>query len=414
MSLPLTSRAVDRVLVALKAETVTASAQGAASAADSAPVERTVQAAEVLASWFGASLQFVTTDDTAIDQLEHLSGTIGLRTDPVLVLSDEGFDQDLSTHASQHAPTLVVASASPSSLAFASQSSQPTYLIPSGPKRRQPSGPMLVDLTSGTGRDDAVALATVWAQALGISLALLVDHDPTTQSTATQLKERLESMGLTVELLTDAAEAERRFSSDDATPLALVVAGTATSADFVTRVLAADGRLLVAPSPATPHHRVADIDLNAVHDLAAALGNTSDDADGLSHAECVEVLAQATIGRIGYIDHGWPIVVPVNFSTYQNDVFIRSVRGGKLSAAVHNDRVCFEVDTFSESEHRGRSVVIHGHLEVINDPATLQAAWANDPAPWIEDDQLLWLRLATLATTGRQVGGNPAGAVHQG
>lgn len=410
---PLTIRALDRVLVALDAPVPALPVGDGTRPGAGAPVpsaERTVLAAEVLASWFGASLQFVTTDTASTDQLERLSGTIGLRTEPVLVLAGSAFGDELHRHAVTQAPCLVVAAADDESLAVARAGAQPTYLVPHGPKRRQPSGPLLVVLEAGDELDDALALATVWSQSLDLGLRLVPgDHEGAVDE-AERARVRLEAMGVTATVEAPGWAVEQAFDSADA-PLALVVAahrltgtGTDDLNDTVSRVLDAGGSVLVAPAATALPAREPVVDLNALHDLSAALGTTSDDTDTLSSDACAEVLRSAAVGRLAYVDHGWPVVVPINFSLHEGDIFIRSVQGGKLEAAARNERVCFEVDSISPSARQGRSVVVHGHLEVIRDPGTLQAAWANDPAPWVDDNQMLWLRLVALATTGRTVG----------
>ncbi|MDH4074823.1 MAG: pyridoxamine 5'-phosphate oxidase family protein [Acidimicrobiia bacterium] len=410
---PLTVRALDRVLVALDAPVPALPDGDGSRPGDGATVpsaERTVLAAEVLASWFGASLQFVTTDTASTEQLDRLSGTIGLRTEPVLVLAGSAFGDDLHRHAVTHAPCLVVAAADDQSLAVARAGAQPTYLVPHGPKRRQPSGPLLVVLEAGDELDDALALATVWSQSLDLGLRLVPGDHEGAVGEAERARVRLEAMGVPAAVEAPGWAVEEAFDSADA-PLALVVAahrltgtGNDDLSDTVARVLAAGGSVLVAPAATSLPAREPLMDLNALHDLSAALGTTSDDADSLSASECTEVLRSSAVGRLAYVDHGWPVVVPINFSLHEGDIFIRSVQGGKLEAAVRNERVCFEVDRISSAERQGRSVIVHGHLEVIRDPGTLQAAWAHDPAPWVDDNQMLWLRLVALATTGRTVG----------
>ncbi len=410
---PLTVRALDRVLVALDAPAPALPGGGGAVTATGSPIpsaERTVLAAEVLASWFGASLQFVTTDTASTEQLDRLSGTIGLRTDPVLVLAEPVFGDELHRHAVGHAPCLVVAAADEQSLAVARAGAQPTYLVPHGPKRRQPSGPLLVELEAGDELDDALALATVWSQSLDLGLRLVPGTHDGGAEEAERARVRLEAMGVRATVELPGWAVEEAFQSADA-PLALVVAahrltgtGDDDLSDTVARVLDAGGSVLVAPTPSALPAREPVIDLNALHDLSAALGTTSDEPDSLSGEECSELLRSAEVGRLAYVDHGWPVVVPINYSVHEGDIFIRSVQGGKLDAAVRHERVCFEVDSIASAERRGRSVIVHGHLEVIRDPGILQAAWARDPAPWVDDNQMLWLRLIALATTGRTVG----------
>lgn len=399
MPVPITVRAIDRVLVALLPEAAGEEPGGRGSISSG---ERSVLAAEVLASWFGASLQFVTTDTAATDQLEGLSGSIGLRTEPVAVLPSTGFDEALSHHASHNGPSLVVAAAGTATLTCATTNQVPTFLVPPGPKRRLPSGPLVAVLPDDTPSEAALALATVWAQALDVALILVLPADQVDRPESTEIIGRLETMGLEVRPTTD-SDLARVATDDDNLPLALVVpAATVATSPVVAEIHARGGNVVAAPETSTaarPH-----IELDELHRLASAIGTTSDDAEGLSATECATVLTDNRVGRLGYIHEEWPVVVPVNYSVHQGDIFIRAMRGGKLDAASRNDRVCFEVDSFDEAARSGTSVLIHGRLEVITDPALLQAAWDNDPSPFADSTQMLWLRLATLATTGRRIG----------
>jgi nitroimidazol reductase NimA-like FMN-containing flavoprotein (pyridoxamine 5'-phosphate oxidase superfamily) len=109
------------------------------------------------------------------------------------------------------------------------------------------------------------------------------------------------------------------------------------------------------------------------------------------------------VGRLGYVDQGWPTVVPVNYSTVKGDVFIRTLEGAKLSAAKRSDVVCLEIDEIDEFSRDGWSVVVHGRLEVITDPSALRMAWEHDPEPFVANERWHWLRLMPFSFSGRRV-----------
>ena len=65
--------------------------------------------------------------------------------------------------------------------------------------------------------------------------------------------------------------------------------------------------------------------------------------------EIEEILARATVGRLGLADGGEPYVVPLNF-VYGNGCiyFHAGLEGRKIEMLNKNPRVCFEVDELTE------------------------------------------------------------------
>ena len=64
----------------------------------------------------------------------------------------------------------------------------------------------------------------------------------------------------------------------------------------------------------------------------------------LDRDECLRLLAQAVIGRVGVSSGALPRVLPVNFRLDGGRILIRTARGTKLDAAAANAVVAFEVD----------------------------------------------------------------------
>ncbi|HEX4905274.1 MAG TPA: pyridoxamine 5'-phosphate oxidase family protein, partial [Acidimicrobiales bacterium] len=56
----------------------------------------------------------------------------------------------------------------------------------------------------------------------------------------------------------------------------------------------------------------------------------------LDRDECLRLLAQATLGRVGVTIGALPCVVPVNYRIVGDEVVIRTGAGTKLDAATKN------------------------------------------------------------------------------
>ena len=89
----------------------------------------------------------------------------------------------------------------------------------------------------------------------------------------------------------------------------------------------------------------------------------------LDRAECVRLLAGATLGRIAVAVPNWsfPVIRPVNFvfDESMNAVVFRSMRGSKLTALLLSHAAAFEVDGADELAKEGWSVIVAGRVEEI-------------------------------------------------
>jgi hypothetical protein len=105
--------------------------------------------------------------------------------------------------------------------------------------------------------------------------------------------------------------------------------------------------------------------------------------DQLSEAECLDLLASRTVGRLAYVARaGTPDIVPVNYRYVDGRVVIRSAPGPKLQAAERRERVALEVDELDEETRSGWSVVVHGRATVLrpeHEPPEGAVPWAPGP-----------------------------------
>ena len=79
----------------------------------------------------------------------------------------------------------------------------------------------------------------------------------------------------------------------------------------------------------------------------------------LDTSECMHLVGQETVGRLGIIVDGRPEIHPVNFAVADEEILIRTDQGTKLSSALAGP-VVFEVDRVDPAARTGWSVMIHG------------------------------------------------------
>lgn len=123
----------------------------------------------------------------------------------------------------------------------------------------------------------------------------------------------------------------------------------------------------------------------------------------LDRWECLELLGAGEVGRIGILEGGAPLVLPVNYALDGEDIIVRSDEGSKVDAA-RGGSACFEIDGTDGDRRSGWSVVVRGRLEVVTrmDP-TLRVRIAELADPWIGSRSHV-LRLRSEAISGRRVG----------
>jgi uncharacterized protein len=97
---------------------------------------------------------------------------------------------------------------------------------------------------------------------------------------------------------------------------------------------------------------------------------TARDRNGLvvlGYEECLELLGEQVIGRIGFVDAGSPVIVPVNYVLDGATVVFRSPAGAKLDTADRGRPLALEIDGHDADTRTGWSVLVTGTTEPIDD-----------------------------------------------
>jgi uncharacterized protein len=118
---------------------------------------------------------------------------------------------------------------------------------------------------------------------------------------------------------------------------------------------------------------------------------------------CLERLRAHTVGRIGVVLDGFPLVLPVNYRLMETAgrtwVVLRTRTGNVIDTA--SDRVAFEIDGIDVVHQRGWSVLVRGTMDHV-DPDAADFRERFDPEPWL-DERAEWLVIEPFSITGREL-----------
>lgn len=371
---------------------------------------RVLMPTTLLSSWFDTAVQILCSDEDDLETYQILAAGLGAPIEPVTML-EEPMIEGLVAFAHGLAPSLIVVEPTPHGMAIAAESTEPVFLVAENIGHRMPVGPLVAEITGGPGDLDALALTAALAKALKEPVRLVVGTDSTAAddgpSSADRLADaeaRLRQMGCEVGV--DSLRAHGLHPlvlvgrTREATAM-IISQDRLSEPGLVERACAQGVNVVVAPVPRAGAGRAAPFEVNL--GLARDAAPSGATLQVLDRTECMDRLQRHTVARLGYVDAGWPTIVPINYRLHGGDIFIRSLAGGKLRAAEREDTVCLELDGYEEALRTGWSVVAHGNLELITDGATLREAWVNDPQPWVASEEWQWLRMVPFSVSGREV-----------
>jgi uncharacterized protein len=123
----------------------------------------------------------------------------------------------------------------------------------------------------------------------------------------------------------------------------------------------------------------------------------------LDRAECMELLAAKTVGRIAYATESGARILPVNYILVGDSVIFRTVPAGEIFHHAVNSNCAFEIDETDEFFQQGWSVVAVGRLELATDDDFAQMRYGKLPEPWAGGDRWMFVRLPCEQVSGRRV-----------
>jgi len=125
----------------------------------------------------------------------------------------------------------------------------------------------------------------------------------------------------------------------------------------------------------------------------------------LSTDECVFLLAQAKVGRVGVSVNAIPEISPVNYCLLERVIVFRTGEGTKLHAATRRSVLAFEVDEFDADVLHGWSVLVVGRSDEVIDPKQVIAARRLLSDNWLPTDRYHTVGIALDRVTGRRITG---------
>ncbi len=129
----------------------------------------------------------------------------------------------------------------------------------------------------------------------------------------------------------------------------------------------------------------------------------------LDEAECLRLLASTTVGRVGFVVDGRPLVLPVNYAVDGHTVVFRTGEGTVLNRTALQ-MIAFEVDKIDDETHTGWSVLAQGVAQDVGTAIDARSEQLRQLAlvTWAPDRRDRWFRLDADTLTGRRLSVRPA------
>ncbi len=119
--------------------------------------------------------------------------------------------------------------------------------------------------------------------------------------------------------------------------------------------------------------------------------------------ECLRLLATRTIGRVGFVHDGHPMVLPVQYVFLDGAVLVRTAYGSAFDRAVRGVEVAFEIDAVDPGYHAGWSVMARGMAEGLDDGTGARLPPDTTSRPWGLGTRPGWVRIAISEVSGRRI-----------
>jgi len=118
----------------------------------------------------------------------------------------------------------------------------------------------------------------------------------------------------------------------------------------------------------------------------------------------MNLLATASVGRVGLLVAGRPEILPVNFALDGETVLFRTAEGTVLDQASLSV-VAFEVDHVDDQAHSGWSVLVQGTAQFIGDAIdpTSERLRRLSLITWAPGRRQRWFKIQPDKVTGRRL-----------
>lgn len=154
-------------------------------------------------------------------------------------------------------------------------------------------------------------------------------------------------------------------------------------------------------------------------DMAPAAGAGTQPAQATDHRglhvlnleECLELLRNTPVGRVGFVHDGEVVILPVNHIVQGTQVLFRTTWGAKLQSAADEAGIAYQVDHHDVTTRTGWSVLVQGSAEVVYGTEECQLLDTLAPEPWLHlGEDAFWVRILAVQISGREIVVRPASA----
>lgn len=122
--------------------------------------------------------------------------------------------------------------------------------------------------------------------------------------------------------------------------------------------------------------------------------------------ECFDLLRARDYGRLGVVEGGQPIVLPINYAVDDERIVFRTGGGaGKFDALVRGSLAALEIDEIDPTTHAGWSVLVTGRVTEVQSTRERDRLRAEcSLLPWAPGDRSHWMVMSATRVTGRRIG----------
>ena len=124
----------------------------------------------------------------------------------------------------------------------------------------------------------------------------------------------------------------------------------------------------------------------------------------LTAEECAEHLAATPVGRLGFLDRGEPMVLPITIGMWDRSVVFSTDAGSKLDTAIMARPVVVEIDDWDAEARQGWSVVVKGIAMIVDDGRDIDSLDRLQMTSWVRPGSpRTWVRVLPNEITGRRI-----------
>jgi nitroimidazol reductase NimA-like FMN-containing flavoprotein (pyridoxamine 5'-phosphate oxidase superfamily) len=124
----------------------------------------------------------------------------------------------------------------------------------------------------------------------------------------------------------------------------------------------------------------------------------------LEAAECIRLLSDTRLGRVGFTSAAGPQVLPVNHTVLDGSIVFRTDLYSSLADATREGTVAFEADELDDRMRSGWSVLVVGQAEHVESFDEMEDVFRRMGQPWAPGSRPLVARIVPTQVTGRRFG----------